>query len=296
MPTAKDLPADQAPCPACGGQSRFWFDKTIEGEAFPIRSCRDCKSAFVIPRPSANRLNALYTGELTVADDASQSCESADLGTDHTDAYQVARHCWRLANGREFLDVGAGNGEYSYTALKAGFRVTAIEPDAKRTRTFTRRNGFAPQNTFFDASFASNHARTYDVVLISHVLEHLPQPDTTVEHLATVLKPGGILAVCVPHFRSWMSRLLGKRDFFISPPYHLNCFTRNGLRHLVRSHALNEVHSETVTWFDDHRVRRRFGGAVVGTAAVVGLKGFFALADAWDGGNVLESYFRKQDA
>ena len=78
-------------------------------------------------------------------------------------------------------------------------------------------------------NFVQANPGSFDVVLMSQVLEHITDLESTLDYLRDLLAPNGIAAIAVPHFGSWLSRLQGKKDMFIVPPEHLNFFSRAGL-------------------------------------------------------------------
>jgi SAM-dependent methyltransferase len=73
------------------------------------------------------------------------------------------------------------------------------------------------------------------------VFEHLPNPGVELAQLRRVLRPGGLLYVDVPNYRT-LSILLGRDDFMLNePPQHLNYFTPASLASLVRSAGFTDV-------------------------------------------------------
>jgi SAM-dependent methyltransferase len=85
-----------------------------------------------------------------------------------------------------------------------------------------------------DATFLNDiPAETFEVVYASHVLEHLHQPTVAVSNWWRVLKPGGLLAVIVPHRDLYEKRLTlpsrwneDHKHFYLpdraEPPHTLN--------------------------------------------------------------------------
>jgi SAM-dependent methyltransferase len=90
----------------------------------------------------------------------------------------------------------------------------------------------------------------YDLVVMHHVLEHLPTPADTLRIVKRKLRPGGSIFIEVPN-EQWkrplimLRRLLkpGGDDWF---PGHINFFTRGPLEDLVRSQGLKIVASRVV--------------------------------------------------
>ncbi len=209
------------------------------------------------------------------------------------DGKRIASRLRSLLGAGKVLDVGAGDGFHSQALIAAGYEVHALEPSPEAREVFRRINGFEPQNGFLDSAFAQSHEQAYDAILLSQVLEHLPDPNATANHLRQLLRPGGVAAIAVPHFRSWLSRIMGRHDMFISPPEHLNYFAFAGLVRLMSRHGFDFASSETVTWFDPDRVAARARPRALGRPMVGVLRLFFAAADRMHRGNTLEAYFRR---
>lgn len=90
----------------------------------------------------------------------------------------------------------------------------------------------------------------YDLVVMHHVLEHLPAPADTLALVKRKMQPGGSLFIEVPN-EQWKRPLISLRrllkrggdDWF---PGHINFFTRRPLESLVQSQGLRIVASKVV--------------------------------------------------
>jgi 2-polyprenyl-3-methyl-5-hydroxy-6-metoxy-1,4-benzoquinol methylase len=51
-------------------------------------------------------------------------------------------------------------------------------------------------------------AGPYDLILLSHVLEHLRRPEALLVDLRRIIRPGGKIAVALPNILNWYQRLL----------------------------------------------------------------------------------------
>ena len=279
------------------GLVTVWQDKLTKSGAYGIWRCESCQSGFVWPRPDDSELTALYAspayGSLTRKQ--ADSIDTAYYPSSWGDAETIINRCVRLAKGRCFLDVGAGNGTFSYVATKRGFRVSAIEPNENARIVFSEVNGFRPQEGLFDRAFAAQMRCSYDVTLLSQVLEHMPHPLDTVKNLHAVLRPGGIAAIAVPHFGSLLSRLQGINDMFVSPPEHLNFLSRRGLTELFLKNGFSMRLIETMSKVPRRRIERlarlRLLGALGWRATYAAMR----LSDWCNAGMVLNAYFEKTE-
>ncbi len=109
------------------------------------------------------------------------------------------------------LDLGCGFGRHAYQVLRNGARVVACDmalPELQEVRaTFgamVEAGEIAPDAvgaaTAGDANFLPFPDNTFDRVIASEVLEHVPNDQGALAELQRVLKPGGVLAATVPAF------------------------------------------------------------------------------------------------
>lgn len=122
------------------------------------------------------------------------------------------------ATSARTLDIGAQNGPY------AAFFPNRVALDV--------RHGLGVQ-ILGDAQALGLADGTFDVVLCTEVLEHLPEPQRAIDEMFRVLKPGGTV-------------LLTTRFLFPihDAPHDYFRFTKYGLRHLLRHFEILELHEE----------------------------------------------------
>jgi len=295
-----------AACPFCAGTpTSFWFRKTGRtGEGtYPIFKCGACASSFVYPFPSNDELRAFYTGPayLNTLRLTEQRAPNLEMVLAQERAYpnavldseRIAKTAKALATGSTFLDVGAGYGFFSRAARSEGFDVDAIEVNEESRRVYREMNGFEAAEGMLDHEFVECHDDRYSVVLLSQVLEHMRDVNSVVPDLRRMLTPRGVCVIAVPHFGSLISRVQGRNDMFITPPEHLNYFSRAGLIRLFARYGFECCRIETVSRFDGSRLKRKLRVPGLGPLASGTLSAALAAADKAGRGMMLNAYFRK---
>ena len=129
--------------------------------------------------------------------------------------------------GTKVIDVGCGAGRHSYEAYRRGADVIAFDQNAEELAEVDTmlqamgQAGEAPaaakaQVVVGDALALPYPDGTFDVVIASEILEHVPDDDTAIAELVRVLRPGGRLAITVPR---WLTE---KICWLLSDSYHAN--------------------------------------------------------------------------
>jgi SAM-dependent methyltransferase len=97
---------------------------------------------------------------------------------------------------RRLLDVGAHAGRFMHIAGKAGWEVEGIELNPRTAACAARRTG-RPVHQVNAHALAAQSER-YGAITLTDVLEHIPEPVALLKTLATLLEPGGSIAIKVP--------------------------------------------------------------------------------------------------
>ncbi len=116
-----------------------------------------------------------------------------------------------LKPGARVLDAGCGNGRHLYEAFKQpGVKVVGLDmksEDVTKARNMMRlmekvgEGGEGVWGVFTgDITSLPFSDQSFDVVICSEVLEHIPDEAKAIQEITRVLKPGEILAVSVPRF------------------------------------------------------------------------------------------------
>lgn len=132
----------------------------------------------------------------------------------------VAGHAHRLAPGSRVLDVGAGDAPYR--------ELFAAHEYATLDHAETLHAGEIDMVGSADAIPVSDDS--FDAVLCTEVLEHVPNPMATLTEFARVLAPGGVVIATVPF--AWEEH---------EAPHDYYRYTRYGLGHMLEQSGFADI-------------------------------------------------------
>jgi 2-polyprenyl-3-methyl-5-hydroxy-6-metoxy-1,4-benzoquinol methylase len=141
----------------------------------------------------------------------------------------------KLTAGRRLLDIGCGPGFFLATAMKRGWKTHGIEP-SRQAAAHARDLGAEIIEGLFDTETAKALG-DFDVINLTNVLEHVPDPAAILRRATAMLGSGGVLCVGVPNDFSPLqiaARSAAQTgDWWVAPPHHLNYFDFESLGVLV---------------------------------------------------------------
>ncbi|MBA4381836.1 MAG: hypothetical protein C0406_04650 [Sideroxydans sp.] len=155
----------------------------------------------------------------------------------------AARIFWLpYTEGGRLLEVGFGNGATLARLGGLGWNVVGVEFDEVSVGLAHDRGLDARLGSVEDAAFPSE---SFDAVVSSHVIEHLPDPLGFLKECRRVLKNNGRLVLTTPNAASLGHRLFVKNWRGLEPPRHLHIFGPNALLALAKQAGFRDVRVTT---------------------------------------------------
>jgi SAM-dependent methyltransferase len=259
IPMRTDEPAasharEAAACLLCNGalkksageltDTRFGIDGTYE-----VWRCLDCGLEQIFPVPTPAELGRLYESYYNFG---------GERGTRYTRLREWFFSSWlyrmwifidgdisfhgRKGAGR-LLDAGCNEGRGLRIYARNGFQVEGLELNPSAAAV-AREAGFTVHvgdTTDFTASAA------YDVVVLSNVLEHAPDPKKVLSNLRANLQPGGQLWISCPNSRSWLRNVFVRSWINWHVPFHISHFSGESLRRLLNDAGFQNVETRQIT-------------------------------------------------
>lgn len=234
---------EQVPCNNCGSPRcetayvcRDFYMGLAKGDYSVVR-CLDCGLFYINPRPGAEELRKYYPD--SYYDRASgllSALRSAVL------SLETKKFTGLLGASSRILEMGCGTGDLlAVLSRKFGCRAFGTEP-----------TGFAAERaaekgvTIFPSLEAAAAGAPYDLAILKHVIEHLPDPVAALKTIHGLLVPGGRLYLWLPMAGTPIQRWFGAAWDGFDAPRHLYAYSRETL-----AAALGKAGFEIVSVYGD---------------------------------------------
>jgi len=218
-------------CACCGnGSRRVVFSGVYDYEygtagTFDVVTCDDCGVVSISPMPTAAELPAYYPDSYNNFQATGSLITKILLKL--TYGLETRRVKALIGTSGRVFDVGCGDGKF-LEALQAagdwelcGNDISATGINLCRDKGFDVKQGVLEEVDFEPGSF--------DMLRMSHLIEHVVNPRTTLEAAFRFLKPGGFLIGETPNVACRDFSVFGRYWGALHVPRHLHLFTRKTL-------------------------------------------------------------------
>lgn len=234
-------------CPVCEStRSRLFLDRVtdlVHGSPglWELRQCANCNLVFTSPRIPEERLHEYYPSDYSAFN---TETERRPRGILFRVLRFVAHSPYTLRFGKPggfpapfgngaLLEVGCGAGQYLQQMLAMGWKCTGLDFS---TRAIERARQICPSaHLVLGTLQAIPKQSVFDLIVMHHVLEHVPNPAQTLQHCFSLLRAGGRLLVSVPNIHSLESRLFRRRWRGLDMPRHIVHFGESNVSALLKN-------------------------------------------------------------
>ena len=242
-------------CPFCNGNAAraHWYPTTsFAGKTFTYVDCQACRLVYVDPIPTAADLSQMYRPDYQAGVNTSLLSSPhvlvGGLRFSYAEQFRLVREQDPRAH---ILDFGCGDGHFVANALAQGFPVTGVEFNRDQVQLLA---SAMPDADFLTVDDFFAGSRSFPVVRLSNVLEHLTDVQATSRALVDKLAPGGMLLIEGPleananvayfvrqaYFR--LRRALQPGRLAAHPPFHVFFANRDNQRRFFARVPLDEHH------------------------------------------------------
>lgn len=253
----------QLTCYLCGKHGETLYSNLIDSlfgapGVWTLKKCSnsECGLIWLDPRPTIDQIGKVYQNYYTHArsSNAQQSLQTRIVRAILHKTSMIAlgllverrrrkyMYLDQLPVGR-LLEVGCGNGKKLARLHALGWNVTGQEVDSVASE-YARRRGI---NVHVGSLETMDAAEQYDVVIMSHVIEHVHDPIALLMTCHRMLKKNGLLILLTPNAASYGHRKFGATWRGLEPPRHLHLFTCESLIQISKKAGFNHHRCRTTS-------------------------------------------------
>lgn len=226
-------------CRLCGNENLIFYYTQGNADEFKYYKCSDC--ALVNYDLSGGLDQIKYTSMVYI----SPTDMSLKQNIDQSDTYNfIKKHSQKIG---KMMDIGCGNGKILLLAAMDGWEVKGLELSELLAYSINERYGIeVTVSNFLD--YEPEEEESYDVVILRHVLEHLPDSILAMRKINALLKPGGLGVLEFPDiesnemkFKRFLQKFgLNKKKYRKGyVPGHCNEFCKESFRFLLKKTGFN---------------------------------------------------------
>lgn len=210
-------------------------------DIFHLWCCPDCEVVYLDPAPTAGDLDALYRDSVQFSDahytDPEQVAKILDYyGTAVRNLQLLPR------DGARVLEIGAGLAWVSRACKDADHGATTIAQDVS-----TECSAHCPwvDRYFIGELHALDDEQPFDLVSMTHVIEHLVDPAAMLAQVSNRLAPGGKLFVTAPFRPVGWTASQGIEPWrgysYLHVPAHVSYLSRKWFEQMAERHDLTII-------------------------------------------------------
>lgn len=235
----------QINCPICGHTQREFVTNLssnikVLGDFFPETSsemvcCNKCGCVYVDLKATQNQFNKYYNSPF-----AKTISYYKNFGIDETNEYFANIHSifQEYVNfDSKILDLGSGVGEFSKYLLDLGYKnVVSVDPSeyCKNESKNIGLNTLSLDTFNIKKDFGNEK---FDLIILSHVLEHILDFKTAIENAKFLLKENGILYIEVPDAKRYSD--VDFPSYFFFTYEHLSHYTEETFINIANSYGFD---------------------------------------------------------
>lgn len=246
-------------CPVCNGKGTpyhtgpAYLMNSFQSDFLPAKlwmKCECCGNLYTryFPKKFFNRKNQLKV--ITPHQNIEQKLASDVSVTILRTWCDMLQNMKQYTKGKNILEIGVGRGALIATAIEMGYPIDCVEIEEDVAQNIAD----LLQHPVICCDFLDlPEEKTYDIISMGDVIEHLDDPRKGLEKARRLLKEDGVIWISTPNYNSAFNQLNRNRTAMWDEPWHITYFSREGLEKL-----LSEVGFDVL----DYRISNHYNGSM----------------------------------
>ena len=239
-------------CPWCNSENNHKFlelkDYFLTQEEFEILECDNCKLLFTSPCPTPDKIGDYYKSEDYLSHNEEKKSLFAKI---YNKVKRInIKNKFNIAVSHQpsaisLLDIGCGVGDFLLYAKEKGCNITGIEP-SEDARTIAEKK--LECKILSPEELQNIHDNSFDIITMWHVLEHVADLKTEIQHLQRILKKDGKLVLALPNYKSYDAEYYKDKWAAYDVPRHLSHFSQTSIKNIFKETNLQLIDIKPLKW------------------------------------------------
>ncbi len=209
-------------CRICGSENL----KIIKVGKTSLYQCQKCKIIFNKNLPNEDAIEEYYSKKYEISSSEIMHIEQRRFAR-QPEQFELIKLITKYKKPpAKILDIGCDRAFFLDNIRRLGFEVIGVEL-SKKARFYTQNIGIKVFSKIYEVKQA------FDIVTLSHSLEHIPQPLILLNELKEKVNRNGLLLIRVPAFDCFWRKIFRSKWIWFQPINHLFHYSVESLKNLL---------------------------------------------------------------
>lgn len=206
-------------CPICHSQMNFHYKGVfnrcgVKDYQFSLVKCIGCHFIATDPLPT----NVVYPG--------SRNDKNEFLAVNTAPwNFRLLKKVKSFKSSGDLLEIGCNSGDFLEISKQGGFNSIGIEIDEVASKAGLNMGRNLIQGDVLKHDFG----KKFDVIVLNHVVEHIPQINELPKRLMELLKEDGVIIINVPNISGFIVKIMKQNWCQMAPFTHLWFFSKKSV-------------------------------------------------------------------
>lgn len=224
----------------CGGTTYKSYHFNRGGDDFEVIECSQCGLARTWPIPLIDQDKQTFYDQ---QDDFNERLEQIALWNKFLE--RTIKIIKKYKNGGDLLEVGCNVGICVDLANKGGYNAYGIDLSKRATDIGKEKFSLGDRLSQGTLNDQKKNNKKYDILVYTHVLEHIEKIFNELADARELLKQDGILFIEVPNFNSIWRKVLGSKWYGFINRQHVWQFSKKPLEKIIKKNGFDVLFSTT---------------------------------------------------
>ena len=205
----------------------------LSAKSFRLVKCAKCGLIYLNPRSSEKDIHKFYPQEY-------YGTQFGIIG-EKIDNYFVNRKIYGMEKFKQegkLLDIGCGTGDFLLQVQKRSYDVCGIDVSPQACKVARKKRLIIYHDDLKKHHFP---AKSFDIITLWHVFEHLYNPSDILKEIKRILKDDGTLIMETPNIDCFSFKIFKGYHFHLDSPRHLHHWTKHSMELILNKNGF-KVH------------------------------------------------------